>query len=98
MPAAEDDELTEAHGAIDHAVAFLHRSLAGETFLYVIRQHSDHWTYQRRELSAGLLVLAGESGRVANGEQAAEWVHNDWPRLRNQLRWAKYMANNPPPR
>ena len=94
---AEDDDLTEAWGAIDNAVAYLHRPLGGETFLYVVTQKSDHWTYERRELNAGMLILNGEKGRVATGEEAAEWVYDDWPRLRNHLRWAKYFANNSPP-
>lgn len=92
-----DIELEQVIGRIDRGAAFIARPLAGESFLYVVTQKSDHWTYERSELGVGPLVLKGYAGRAVNGEEAYAWVDNDWPQHRNYLRWAQYMANNPPP-
>jgi hypothetical protein len=92
-----DVELIPTYGAIDKGIAYTAPPLAGDTFLYVTTEKADHWTYERSDLSVGLFSLKGEAGRAADGEEAYIWVENDWPRLRNHLRWAQYMANNPPP-
>lgn len=92
-----DVELVPVIGAIERGIAYRAEELAGDTFLYVLIEKSDHWTYERPELSAGPFLVKGEAGRAANGDEAAAWVNNDWPRLRNYLRWANYMTYNPPP-
>lgn len=93
-----DIELVPVIGAIEKGVAYRAEELAGDIFLYVLREKPGHWTYERSELKAGgMFVLMGETGRAANGDDAVAWMQNDWPRLRNYLRWMNYMAVNPPP-
>jgi hypothetical protein len=69
-----DVELEQVLGAIPSAIAFINRPIAGDTFLYVATQKPDHWTYERSELSAGLLTLNGESGRAVDGDEAHDWI------------------------
>lgn len=94
---ADDDDLIPGYGALDRGIIYTAPEIAGSARLYQVTEKSDHWTYERLPLKAGPMVLEGESGRAADGDQAQDWVYNDWPRLRNYIRWANYMATNPPP-
>lgn len=73
-------------------------ALAGDIDLYLLTEKSRYWICERLPLKVGSLALERAVSEAPNGDAAKAWVEKDWSSHCNYVRWAQYMANNPPPR